>query len=1518
MIFSSFSYVSTAHANQLRETQGSDVQGHWAEPLLQQWSEAEVLRGYSDGTMRPDQSVTRAEFSAMLQRVFGISGTGTVPFSDVQEGTWYAPSIVAAHQSGYIKGYEDGTFRPNSKITRSDAAIMLSRTFQLSEIFSKLNKGELEAFTDYSQFRAYYSEAVNQLILADAIKGYPDGTFLPDRPVTRAEAVTMIGRLAGKLYNKPVVSDSEEVLRNAVINTDGVKLSNKEISGNLYLAQGIGSGEVILENTTVKGVTIINGGGQDSIYIKKSKLAKVILNSQWKHPVRIVVEDQAEVQQLVLRSPAIVQTTAGALIQNLEFTDRASGTTISGDGEIKRAEAKNTGIMVNGQEIKQGKAFFWSTSQGAFMPITQNNEPGSESVITQPPAIASKGSLPGTTKLNVSATHGNTVAVLIANERISTPIVGEVLPKSSLLIHPYQSGSDISGVDPTINKYIGLYEVDNNGKIVRFQQIVLREANIKAETWQLVWNDEFEKESIDNARWNLVHSGGGFGNNELQYYTNRDKNARVENGNLVIEAHEESYEGYEYTSAKLTTQGKGDWTYGKFEIRAKMPEGKGIWPAIWMMPTDDNLYSSWPAGGEIDIMELLGHAPDTIHGTLHYGQPHEQVQGSYSLSDGTTFAEDFHTFAVEWEPGEFRFYVDGILYAKQNNWFSKSPLEGGEYTYPAPFDRDFFLQLNLAVGGNWPGNPDETTKFTQKMLVDYVRVYEREGQVYRQPVAPTDKTIGIRNPGEDGNYVENGDFEEGITDWVFQPFAPPTDLFGGEGVAEIEQGALKTTITAEGNENHAIQFVQSGLPLIKGSTYKLSFDAWSSGERNMVAALTGPDRGYTRYMDDQTVSLTGERQQFEYTFTMKAGTDPNARLEFNMGKAGTLPVWIDKVSLIKTADPNPNAPREALASGNLIYNGTFDQGKDRLGFWYISGTASENANYYVGSAISDRKLYVKPASPSNSDSLLLSQDLLPLEGGKTYILSFSAKAGENVKITAQVGDQEQLDRYVDETLQIGTELQSYSVILETDVVKESGKLQFGLGALTSWLELDNISLKEMSHPVVINGTKRIEAENYSDMHGVQKGEDGLSVGWIDPGDWMQYIIDVQKAGEYKISYFVASGYEGGGSLTLLGKQGSVYTKNLSAGEIKEEDADFSYTFDIANTGDWGRFVIMEQSEPIQLEEGIQTLQIYAPHVNVDYFILTDPNQQTTTSNLVRNGSFDTDVGEWQTYMPDKLSISAEDGYMQIQLSELAQNIWEQQVYQEGIPLEQGVTYTVTFDIYSKVDRPIQLSVGNIDPNNDYAYTDFLDGNKPTFWLTSKWEQKQFSFVMNYPTEANAKLEFNLGQLIIDGNVYDEAGDIYLDNVRLSANLIKNGLFNNNLDHWSSYWGDEYNGTASGKLSYDNGEMVVEIDSLGGQNWIPQISQEGFRLEQGKEYQLSFDARATAERSLNVGIGKSLDNDPWYISYNGNDFDLTTEMQRYSVTFTMNAETEDNAKIDFNVGLSDVDVILDNIVIIQLD
>ena len=256
--------------------------------------------------------------------------------------------------------------------------------------------------------------------------------------------------------------------------------------------------------------------------------------------------------------------------------------------------------------------------------------------------------------------------------------------------------------------------------------------------YELVWSDEFDGTEVDGNKWEFQIGNGcpdlcGWGNNESQYY--RSENATLENGNLVINIKEETYLGHNYTSTRMRTKHLADWTHGKFEARIKLPKGQGIWPAFWLLSTD-NVYGTWPWSGEIDIVERVGHQPNRIHGTIHYGGP---SQGGSYLLPGADFSDDFHVFSIEWDADRIRWFVDGIQYYGTTRWAVEP--------YNWPFDEDFHIIMNCAVGGNWPGSPDASTQFPQRMEIDYVRVYQ-EGTSSIEDANLFDLKIGP-NPAAD-------------------------------------------------------------------------------------------------------------------------------------------------------------------------------------------------------------------------------------------------------------------------------------------------------------------------------------------------------------------------------------------------------------------------------------------------------------------------------------------------------------------------------------------------------------------------------------------------------------------------------------------------------------------------------------------------------------------------------------------------------------------------------------------------
>lgn len=314
----------------------------------------------------------------------------------------------------------------------------------------------------------------------------------------------------------------------------------------------------------------------------------------------------------------------------------------------------------------------------------------------------------------------------------------------------------------------------------------------------ILWADEFDGASLDLNKWSYQLGDGcsegicGWGNNELETY--QEENVTVSDGSLKIEAREQRVKNKNYTSGRIRTLNKGEWTHGRFEARIRLTQGQGIWPAFWMLPTDE-VYGGWPQSGEIDIMENVGHQPDVTHGTIHYGDPfpgNQNTGASFRLNSGV-FADGFHEFAIEKEPGVIRWFVDDVLFS------TKTTDDTDPFNWP--FDERFHFILNVAVGGNWPGSPDATTVFPQVLEVDYVRVYDGIA-----PYIAGDRVVAHQEAGV--TYVVGNAPSGSSFTWSVPSGAT---IASGQGTASIvvDWGASGGTVTAQvtsicGAENLAI------------------------------------------------------------------------------------------------------------------------------------------------------------------------------------------------------------------------------------------------------------------------------------------------------------------------------------------------------------------------------------------------------------------------------------------------------------------------------------------------------------------------------------------------------------------------------------------------------------------------------------------------------------------------------------------------------------------------------------------
>lgn len=482
-----------------------------------------------------------------------------------------------------------------------------------------------------------------------------------------------------------------------------------------------------------------------------------------------------------------------------------------------------------------------------------------------------------------------------------------------------------------------------------------------AQDWGLIWQDEFDYTGLpDEDKWTYDVGGNGWGNEEAQYYTEaRSENAYVEDGNLIITARQEQYEGSDYTSARLLTRGKAAWRYGRIEVRAQLPEGRGVWPAIWMLPEQNN-YGNWPASGEIDIMEYVGYNPEEIHFNIHT----EAYNHSIGTNKGATTTlerpeDQFYTYAVEWYEDSLKFFVDDELYFT----FEK---ESDDYAV-WPFDKPFHAILNIAVGGTWGGAEGiDDSIFPQEMLVDYVRVYtyrehagpfaiskttEGGGSVHSETDLSSieDSTTVTLNAEPDEGYrfvrwsgdveatsssvdvlvrndmqieavfvdenelILNGDFEEGMMNWSANT----------NGNQLTSDGVLCYDVTEPGTNPWDVQAGQGELTLGANEEYLLSFTASSMEERQISVGVGINYDPWTTYINEN-ISLTATEETYTFTFTPEE-QEENARVFFDLG-GQTGDVCIDNVSLRKSiitsltseerkevgVYPNPAAPGERV------------------------------------------------------------------------------------------------------------------------------------------------------------------------------------------------------------------------------------------------------------------------------------------------------------------------------------------------------------------------------------------------------------------------------------------------------------------------------------------------------------------------------------------------------------------------------------------------------------------------------
>ena len=568
---------------------------------------------------------------------------------------------------------------------------------------------------------------------------------------------------------------------------------------------------------------------------------------------------------------------------------------------------------------------------------------------------------------------------------------------------------------------------------------------------------------------------------------------------------------YNYTSGRVNTQGKQDFTYGYFEAKARVPEGQGYLPAFWLMATDEGNYGQWPKCGEVDIMEVMGQNTKQSYHTIHYGYDagsgHRENQVKKVLETGD-FSSEFHVYGLDWEPGLITWYVDGKEVGSTSDWYTGKDDES-RLSYPAPFDQQFYVILNLAVGGSWVGYPDQDVvddMANQTYDIDYVRVYQKDPEVYAEmeekAEAPVHEVV-YREADENGNYVVNGDFSKELKAMDaegdnFELHLEPDCL--DSTTHNIENNEITITPTVAGSQTHSVQLKQTGIPMFKGWEYELQFDAYADEDRTIVVDIEGPDHGWQRYFNDTKIQLTTEKQTFTQTFTMAEKTDANGSLEFNLGKQdSTAAVHISNIKLIHKSGEEIEEvfEKSVAADGNYVYNGSFDQGEGRLGYWEVADDDKANVSVTNTLAGGDRtrELRVRvevPEGASEANPVVVSQsELAPVAKGD-YEFSFDAYTtdGDKDGMTANFSGTK-----VNPELTAKKTTFTYDISVEDTIDREKANVSFEFTKAGTYY-LDNVVFQESA--MIKNGS-------------FNSGLAGYEYGVYEEGD-ATFGVDSQKAG----------------------------------------------------------------------------------------------------------------------------------------------------------------------------------------------------------------------------------------------------------------------------------------------------------------------------------------------------------------------------------------------------------------------
>ncbi|MBQ6888731.1 MAG: glycoside hydrolase family 16 protein [Lachnospiraceae bacterium] len=1013
-------------------------------------------------------------------------------------------------------------------------------------------------------------------------------------------------------------------------------------------------------------------------------------------------------------------------------------------------------------------------------------------------------------------------------------------------------------------------------------------ANGSTDEWNLVWYDEFAGNALDTSKWDYQTGNGsaygisGWGNEEEQYYTDSTENTSVGDGTLTITAKKDGkYEGSNYTSARLRTvveelDANGNaktgtplkiGTYGKIEAKMKLPAGKGVWPAFWMLPHDSE-YGSWATSGEIDIMEARGRLTNTVCGTIHYGGvwPNNVHNGKdYYFAEGDSF-EEYHIYTVEWDPTEIRWYVDGEEYSAISNWYAEAG-EEGNYPFPAPFDEDFYILLNLAVGGTFDSVASEDVEVDENgvsMDVDYVRWYQRDQEVYDNweitgPTIEKDETETadelLAKTDENGNFIKDGNFTEMNTtpytadgSWEIKDGYWAALLIPGNGAGEAAwskvdnngKNYLKVEVTEAGSQTYSSQMLQY-LPMVKGYSYEISYSAYTdtlATKADVSLKIGGDnDNGWAVYSGNYTDELTTTPTTYTHKFTMTGETDATARFEFNLATSEGN-VYLSDVS-VKLTEINENDgeddAKKPLSDGNHVYNGEFNIGMDSLLYWHWTGN-DDVAKVAVGKEDGNRVAQVKATAESPVSVWQLGMNLLQKDA---YELTFdvNSEAAQNIGVAFTSADGQTTYYTENKAVQAGKSTVTIKFTQPEGKTDEAAKMMFTFAGNAS---LDNVKLIRKTNSNVDFSSMEIWPIYNGDFF---NGKDGWNI-WSQDGCGIGSEVNADGQLETKVTIVGGAAFYSAG----IQSAGMKLNKGINYRVKFDYDIPSEKTYKIELAG-------VQRDITLPAGKGTYVSEPFTGAGNTMFTLYLGPVQAAEYTILLDNVEVYIDPDSLTVpegyAKPVSLAQDGEGNTVDGAVVKYSENTaWEAAANKEYYI--NGTKVSDTNVVVDKENNLIKLDVSCFAKAGSYTFAVAADGFTTTKAITL--------------------------------TVMDAA----------DTNKLLNGNFSDGTNSWG-FWTDP--SCSTNAFTVEDGVAKVYHHYNIGNAWDLQLFQEGLAYEAG-DYVLSFDAWADVERPINLRLQNGND----AVAGTDNYVLLSTTKPQKSYTFLLrNLNANQNVKLNFQMG-----------------